>query len=250
MVMHTSEWDLIRIFSVAAVDMGLVSPLKDVLAIRTIILPTAPSFVTRIPPAIFITLNAVSGAASVRKIITPCPIAVYSATPLHVLLVTGITIESFKFKIPSNNAACNSEGICTCNSNYFGTFCETFCDPLSTCSGNGYCNSAGLCSCNPFYFGSNCSVKCEHGQFENSTYSCSCDDDWYGDGCNAFCEMSMNCSGNGNCSSTGSCECSSDFYGPNCAVFCGPESCCNHGTCNTTTGSFNSFVDFIRRLYL
>ena len=56
---------------------------------------------------------------------------------------------------------------CSCNPNYYGPTCATFCDgstcqtlcdPATTCDGHGTCSSSWTCICSSTYTGSNCSI--------------------------------------------------------------------------------------------
>lgn len=98
---------------------------------------------------------------------------------------------------------------CTCNANYFGEKCETYCNPSMTCRGKGICSEDGKsCECEAGKVGKDCS-------------------------CNATnCTSSTACSGNGKCLNS-MCFCTYGFLGCDCSIKCLPlENCTSHGSCN------------------
>lgn len=55
------------------------------------------------------------------------------------------------------NGLCGEDGTCTCNSNYYGPDCSTFCT-VSTCNYHGQCDQNGLCDCSDGWEGPTCNT--------------------------------------------------------------------------------------------
>lgn len=112
----------------------------------------------------------------------------------------------------SGNGDCDSEKVCTCVKNWYGSKCNVFCESSASCSTNGFCSTDGLsCDCKDGIVGPTCACN-EHD-------------------CAAALETPL-CSNNGDCVG-GECRCDPGYYGCDCESFCSKiKTCSNHGTCS------------------
>jgi hypothetical protein len=64
----------------------------------------------------------------------------------------------------SGNGFCNdTEGICTCDADWFSLDCARYCDNIVTCSGHGKCDMYGYCDCEGGYSGDSCTPEEKNG---------------------------------------------------------------------------------------
>lgn len=113
-----------------------------------------------------------------------------------------------------------------CNEHYFGSTCQTFCNPAITCRGNGQCSSDGRsCSCANGRFGEDCSCQARDCSVGASACSnngsctngqCICNTGFSGCECEHQCNDQVDCSGNGRCKLDGTCQCDIGFVGSGC----------------------------------
>jgi hypothetical protein len=157
---------------------------------------------------------------------------------------SGISPFKNPLEICSGNGVCVSKDICSCNTGYIGSNCETtYCynnlssDP-NVCSGNGNCTSFNNCKCNIYYKGEQCQTPnpycygilssdpnvCSGNGTCVSTDNCFCSVNYTGPKCDIpvpYCygTIATNnnvCTGNGVCQSTNNCNCSTNYFGQKC----------------------------------
>ena len=141
------------------------------------------------------------------------------------------------------NQHCDDTFNCLCNPGWIGTNCDK---PCALCNNNGYCDpktTFGLpCICDDNYYGSWCEVFCDDAQcgqgkcegITGALTACKCDGDWVDwNGATCACSPSVTCSGNGKCEGVLSkCKCDDGWVGTACEFPCDPATTCNgHGTC-------------------
>lgn len=129
----------------------------------------------------------------------------------------------------------NSDFSCSCDTNWFGDKCSTFCDRVVTCNSNGFCSADGLdCECNEGKSGADCFCDtvdcsspnvCENGQCRDG--ECFCGIGFVGCNCDIECSNDVTCSGHGQCQRDGSCLCDEGFVGTNCVQ--DPSTYCANG---------------------
>eukprot|EP00448_Togula_jolla_P025125 CAMPEP_0170650498 /NCGR_PEP_ID=MMETSP0224-20130122/45833_1 /TAXON_ID=285029 /ORGANISM="Togula jolla, Strain CCCM 725" /LENGTH=710 /DNA_ID=CAMNT_0010982161 /DNA_START=42 /DNA_END=2176 /DNA_ORIENTATION=- len=139
---------------------------------------------------------------------------------------------------------CNGHGTCdmgkcSCEKDWFGPSCTSFCP--DSCSGNGFC-LRGSCLCNAGFSGPNCGIQdaCNgRGRFREISADCECDPGWTGPTCavQQVCP-DPTCSGQGVCTSSGTCICGSGYSGLACEIATSScEGLCEKGTCNLQTNT-------------
>lgn len=140
------------------------------------------------------------------------------------------------------NGQCVLPFTCECDTNFYGSNCDIFCESNTNCSGNGDCTQSGTCGCLSGWGEDDCSKPicdpdCNSGDCV-APDSCDCSNTGYtGDNCEIpVCSFIYNgnetdCQNGGNCTAPNVCSCDEKYSGRLCAVpLCFPE--CVRGFCS------------------
>lgn len=136
-----------------------------------------------------------------------------------------------------NGAACDENGECVCQNDFYGAKCEIACD----CQNGGSCDDGkdgtGSCSCPANFFGAKCESVCNCGPGQacidgaDGNGECLCPNGEPGSDCEV--SSTCDCQNGGACDDSGACLCQPGFLGAKCENSC---SCQNGAVCDDGAG--------------